>query len=130
MGAIRGPGGTIERILVIGILLQLIQNVKASTVPLGPAEMLISKIQPKLVKQSDLRRRRDYENAKVPDYLLRLRERHNREWMNFGQAERGNGPNLGIITSIRHHRNVGKVDKINLIQVLFYLILMFGLGIG
>uniref|UniRef100_A0A0V0J7W3 Bone morphogenetic protein 2-A n=2 Tax=Schistocephalus solidus TaxID=70667 RepID=A0A0V0J7W3_SCHSO len=44
-------------------------------------------------------------DSQVPAYMLRLRERHTREWSNFSQfqevpAER----RLGPITTIRHHR--------------------------
>ncbi len=81
----------------------------------GPQELLMSKNEPRRVKNL-ARRRRDPAPSKsdVPDYLLRLRERHAKEWMNFGQAEGGNGPNLGIITTIRHHWHLGKYNLNNL----------------
>ena len=73
----------------------------------GPGELLMSRNRPRLIEPSKMRGSAHFEDG-IPGYLLRLRERHSREWMDFGQAEGGQGPNLGIITSIRHHWNVGE----------------------
>nr|CDS26370.1 bone morphogenetic protein 2 [Hymenolepis microstoma] len=103
MEAIGKSRGIIKRFLAFSILLSILQNGQTSSVPRGPAEALNSKNQPRLVKQGGSIGTKHYGHFEVPDYLLRLRERHNNEWSNFGQAEHENSPNLGIITSIRHH---------------------------
>ncbi|VDN97145.1 unnamed protein product [Rodentolepis nana] len=95
--------GIKKRFLAVSLLLSILQSGLTLNVPSGPAEALKSKNLPRVVKQGGSVGTKNYGHFDVPNYLLRLRERHNSEWSNFGQAEHGNAPNLGIITSIRHH---------------------------
>ncbi|VDK34802.1 unnamed protein product [Taenia asiatica] len=81
MGDARESGGTLTRLVVVGLLLQAAQN----AVTVGSGTRGINEIF--------------------------LRERHSREWMNFGQADGGHGPSLGVITTIRHHRTIGSSDR-------------------
>uniref|UniRef100_A0A5K3FXI8 TGF_BETA_2 domain-containing protein n=1 Tax=Mesocestoides corti TaxID=53468 RepID=A0A5K3FXI8_MESCO len=106
MRAITRTGEELELSVLVHVLLPLlllaVQIADATGGDYGgPADLLISKNRPRQV------RRGGHVRPEVPDYLLRLRERHEKEWMNFGQAGGGKGPNLGIITSIRHHWHVG-----------------------
>ncbi|KAL5107446.1 Univin [Taenia crassiceps] len=106
MGDIRESGGTLTRLVVVGLLLQAAQN--AVTVGSGTSGIngiFVSRNHPRYVRTSNVKKR-SFESG-VPDYLLQLRERHSREWMNFGQADGGHGPSLGVITTIRHHRTIG-----------------------
>lgn len=108
MGVVRRSEGILTRFFVVGLLVQTFQNTFADGKGTrGPRELLISRNRPQSIQPSEMRSS-EYFKTGVPDYLLRLRERHSKEWMNFGQAEGGHGPNLGIITSIRHHWNVGE----------------------
>ncbi|KAH9280384.1 Bone morphogenetic protein 2 [Echinococcus granulosus] len=81
MGDSRESGRTLTRLVVVGLLLQAAQT--AATV--GSSACGINEIF--------------------------LRERHSREWMNFGQTDGGHGPSLGVITTIRHHRTIGANDR-------------------
>lgn len=108
MGDIRESGGTLTRLVVVGLLLQAAQNaVTVGSGTRGINEIFVSRNHPRYVRTSNVKKWRSFESG-VPDYLLQLRERHSREWMNFGQADGGHGPSLGVITSIRHHRTIGK----------------------
>ncbi|VDD84038.1 unnamed protein product [Mesocestoides corti] len=114
MRAITRTGEELELSVLVHVLLPLlllaVQIADATGGDYGgPADLLISKNRPRQV------RRGGHVRPEVPDYLLRLRERHEKEWMNFGQAGGGKGPNLGIITSIRHHWHVGKAGRFELL---------------
>ncbi|KAL5969873.1 Bone morphogenetic protein 2 [Taenia solium] len=111
MGDARESGGTLTRLVVVGLLLQAAQNaVTVGSGTRGINEIFVSRNHPRYVRTSNVKKRRYFESG-VPDYLLQLRERHSREWMNFGQADGGHGPSLGVITTIRHHRTIGSSGR-------------------